>query len=164
MQDGEGHQEAVMRMVTSGLPSGLSSTCNLGCADIYPSNSGKDKAMQYLLRHFGMHQHQSVVMCDDDNDIPMSMIASHAYLPSVGASSMDEMLRTHPHHFTRAGENATMATDEILTKLLSSTRRRKKVLRQRMAKRAKFEQAALMPVDQNIEEPMEEQEPEPVEQ
>jgi hypothetical protein len=39
--------------LSGGLPSGLAASINLGAVDIYPATSGKAKAAQHLMRHFG---------------------------------------------------------------------------------------------------------------
>lgn len=51
---------------------GLSSSFNLGKADIYPRTSGKATALSRLLPRLFLHPSQCVVLFDDDNDLGMA--------------------------------------------------------------------------------------------
>ncbi len=57
------------------LPSlGLSSSFNLGKADIYPSTSGKAAAVARFFPRLFLHPDQCVALFDDDNDLGMATL------------------------------------------------------------------------------------------
>lgn len=59
------------------LPSlGLSSSFNLGKADVYPSTSGKAPAVSRLMRRLHAHPKECVVLFDDDNDLGMAELCA----------------------------------------------------------------------------------------
>ena len=53
---------------------GLSSSFNLGKADIYPHTSGKAAAVARLLPRLFLHPEQCVALFDDDNDLGMATL------------------------------------------------------------------------------------------
>lgn len=53
---------------------GLSSSFNLGKADIYPHTSGKAAAVARLLPRLFLHPDQCVTLFDDDNDLGMATL------------------------------------------------------------------------------------------
>jgi len=60
---------------THSLPAlNLSSSFNLGKADIYPSTSGKAAAVARLLPRLFLHPDQCVALFDDDNDLGMATL------------------------------------------------------------------------------------------
>ena len=67
------------------LPPGLTSTYNLGKADVYPSTSGKAAAGVYIAARFGASPADVVFLCDDDNDIELANAVGRAYLPSISS-------------------------------------------------------------------------------
>lgn len=59
------------------LPSlGLSSSFNLGKADIYPSTSGKAPAVSRLMRRLHVEGRECVALFDDDNDLGMAALCA----------------------------------------------------------------------------------------
>jgi hypothetical protein len=65
----------------------------------------------------------AVCLCDDDNDLEMAMACEHAYVPEVSSSSMVEVIRSHPDHFTQTcgdgeGQQGTVASETALSLVL----------------------------------------------
>jgi hypothetical protein len=65
----------------------------------------------------------AVCLCDDDNDLEMAMACEHAYVPEVSSSSMLEVIRLHPDHFTQTcgegeGHQGTVASETALSLVL----------------------------------------------
>ena len=46
-----------------------------------------------------------VCLCDDDNDSEMALACEHAFIPGVGSTSMKEVIKQKPMHFSRTGED-----------------------------------------------------------
>lgn len=114
-----GSEEELLRL----LPNGLSSSINLGMADVYPEHSGKVNVCKYLCSYFtGKDISQSCVcMCDDDNDIEMALACKHAFLPHLSSQSMIETVNKNEEHFTVTCQGniaETRATDAALEAIL----------------------------------------------
>lgn len=89
------------------LPEGLTSTFNLGQADVYPSTSGKEAAGRYLVERFGGSVAEAAFLCDDDNDVALALALGRAYLPSVSSVRLG-----HAIHIAR--DSATLALRHVL--------------------------------------------------
>mgnify|MGYP003564428861 CR=1 FL=1 len=64
-----------------------------------------------------------VCICDDDNDLEMAQACHHAYIPGVSSTSMADVIRKHPDHFTQTGTThegieGTIATEKALELVL----------------------------------------------
>jgi hydroxymethylpyrimidine pyrophosphatase-like HAD family hydrolase len=70
---------------------GLTTTVNLGKADIYPRASGKASAAVYVAEQFGVAMQDCAFFGDDDNDIDLSKVVGKAYLPSISAVRPDRL-------------------------------------------------------------------------
>jgi len=114
-------------LLTLDPPDGISASINLGCADFYPSKSGKKNCCQYLVQKFAPHtgtlSKSAVCICDDDNDLEMALAAKHAFIPSVTSDSMAKAIATNPGKFTVTEDNAssiieTAATEVALSSIL----------------------------------------------
>lgn len=89
------------------IETGLASSVNLSCVDIYPSTSGKKNSCQYLAEKLAPNTESGTILasdsfflCDDDNDIEMAMACRHAFCPQVSSASMLDTIRKHPKQFT----------------------------------------------------------------
>lgn len=63
----------------------LTSTVNLGMADIYPATSGKARVAEYLAEYYGVPLAKSAFLCDDDNDVELARLVGKAYCPAVSS-------------------------------------------------------------------------------
>lgn len=106
-----------LEKVISNLPPQLSSSFNLGMADIYPSSSGKDKAAEYLMTKFGFAREDSISMGDDDNDLALAQIVGHTYIPGFTAESVRKAVAANPLAFTVASHGAFLGTHEVLERI-----------------------------------------------
>jgi hypothetical protein len=64
----------------------------------------------------------TVCICDDDNDIEMAMACSHAFIPSLHSSSMEDTVRKNPSKFTKTFQHEsemTKASEEALKLILA---------------------------------------------
>jgi len=100
---------------------GLSSSFNLGKADIYPHTSGKAAAVARLLPRLFLHPDQCVALFDDDNDLGMAIlckpgrrIAVSITHPSVQAYvAGDKRVET-------VGRPGILGSEEALERVLAS--------------------------------------------
>ena len=72
VQKGEGaaaKTSGALKDVMQRLPEGLTGSFNLGHADIFPATSGKHNAACHLMQCFGAVPAQTMLLCDDDNDL-----------------------------------------------------------------------------------------------
>jgi len=70
--------------VLSSLPPCLSSSRNLGCADIFPATSGKEAVGRHVAATLGVDLRNCCFLCDDDNDLPLAAAVGRAFV--VGAT------------------------------------------------------------------------------
>ena len=60
----------------------------------------------------------AVCICDDDNDMEMAVACSHAFIPALTSTSVEEFVEDNPSKFTKTFEKgrvaSTMATDAAL--------------------------------------------------
>jgi hypothetical protein len=131
--------ERLLDFVSTNLPSGLSTSTNLGCVDVYPRFSGKKNwyvvayvmcsllatlliadvflclSCLYLAKIFGFSDTsvpgRCICLCDDDNDLEMALECLHAYIPHVTSHSMAEAVRLHPGKFTVTSNGDGINTD-----------------------------------------------------
>ena len=104
-------QEEDLHELVKQLPPGLSTSFNLGCLDIYPVTSGKSKAGIYLLRHFHNQPENSVLLCDDDNDLPLAAVVGRAFLPSITSNSVRSAMQAAPERFLASKKGGILATE-----------------------------------------------------
>ena len=77
------NEEKFARLLKSvRLPEGLKSTVNLGNLDIVPAMAGKDHAISYLMKKWGVGPEQSFGIGDDINDTPFLKICGRSYVLS----------------------------------------------------------------------------------
>eukprot|EP00931_Biecheleriopsis_adriatica_P057870 TRINITY_DN34361_c0_g2_i1.p1 TRINITY_DN34361_c0_g2~~TRINITY_DN34361_c0_g2_i1.p1 ORF type:complete len:352 (-),score=73.40 TRINITY_DN34361_c0_g2_i1:21-1013(-) len=119
LKKSKGKTEQDLRKVISDLPPGLVCSFNLGSADFYPATSGKDKAAEYLMEKFGVSQEQCVSMGDDDNDILLSRVVRHTYVPGFTSDTIRSAVAEDPSHFTVARIGGFMGTEDVLESIVS---------------------------------------------
>ncbi len=77
------NEEKFARLLKSvRLPEGLKSTVNLGNLDIVPAMAGKDHAISYLMKKWGVGPEQSFGIGDDINDTPFLKICGRSHVLS----------------------------------------------------------------------------------
>ena len=109
--------EEDLRQAVAGLPAGLSTSFNLGSLDVYPATSGKSRAGIYLLTHFRALPENSVLLCDDDNDMSLADAVSRVFLPSITSDSVRRAVERNPTKFVVAKKHAVFATEEMLAEV-----------------------------------------------
>ena len=67
-----GQSSAALREALADLPEQLTSSFNLGVADVYPASSGKAAAALHLMQMLDARPEQCCLLCDDDNDLGAS--------------------------------------------------------------------------------------------
>ncbi|KAF6266171.1 hypothetical protein COO60DRAFT_1475933, partial [Scenedesmus sp. NREL 46B-D3] len=103
-----------LQAAAAALPACLATSTNLGIADFYPRASGKEGAAAYLMRKFGVPASRCAVLCDDDNDLELAAIVGKAFLPSIGAPSVEAAVVAHPERFVVADVKWTAGTEQML--------------------------------------------------
>lgn len=78
-------------------PNNLSSSFNLGKADIYPAASGKASAARHVLDIVGVDKRDAVALFDDDNDIELGNLCGASFLPSVTHDRVYNAVKSNPH-------------------------------------------------------------------
>jgi len=68
----------------------------------------RDGTENAAMAEFFLSKH-AICICDDDNDLEMAMACSHAYLPSIGAKTMKEIVSRQPSHFTQTFAKKSVA-------------------------------------------------------
>lgn len=74
----------------------LTSSFNLGKADVYPAASGKANGARHVLEECGIKPAEAVAMFDDDNDLQLGALCGRSFLPGVTHPSVLEALRRNP--------------------------------------------------------------------
>lgn len=115
-----GHGSTELAEVLRKLPEGLTSSFNLGAADIYPATSGKEKAALQLLAHYNISPDKSFCMCDDDNDLKMAEVVARAYVPQITSDSMRTAIDSQPLRFSLSKSDGFEGTNEALRNILSA--------------------------------------------
>mmetsp|Transcript_40430 Transcript_40430/g.65593 ORF Transcript_40430/g.65593 Transcript_40430/m.65593 type:complete len:206 (-) Transcript_40430:1015-1632(-) len=77
-----------LKAVQNSLPPNIASAFNLGKADFFPVNSGKENAVQYIASTLGVDMSHTYALFDDNNDIEMGRIVSKCFLPSPLSEEM----------------------------------------------------------------------------
>ena len=99
------------------LPPCLSSSRNLGCADVFPSTSGKEAVGRYVAAALGVSLRENCAfLCDDDNDLPLAAAVGRAFVvgathPSVERAIAEEEAKGEKGHFWTTGLEGTLAAD-----------------------------------------------------
>lgn len=96
---------------------GLSSSYNLGKADIYPSGSGKANAAKHVLNITGIDSKDAVALFDDDNDLELGALCGRGFLPGVTHENVLEALKGHPE-WTLSKRMGVLGTEEALEKII----------------------------------------------
>ena len=99
-------------------PQGVTSAGNLGALDFFPATSGKENAARYLMQHFAVVPEDSVLMCDDDNDLGLAACVSKAYLPGITAPSVQAAVDAAPERFYVSQHKGWRGTEEVLKVLV----------------------------------------------
>lgn len=63
------------------LPEGLSFAYNVGAADVFPTESGKENAAKHLMARWDAQPDSSFFLCDDDNDLGKLLPLDQICLP-----------------------------------------------------------------------------------
>ena len=111
-------QEEDLHELVKQLPPGLSTSFNLGYLDIYPFTSGKSKAGIYLLTHFHNQPENSVLLCDDDNDLPLAAVVGRVFLPSITSNSVRLAMQADSERFLASKKGGILATEDMLQEIM----------------------------------------------
>ncbi|WIA36362.1 hypothetical protein OEZ86_007679 [Tetradesmus obliquus] len=106
--------EEQLAAAVAARPACLASSTNLGVVDFYPKASGKEGAAAYLMQKFGVPAGRCALLCDDDNDLELAAIVGKAFLPSIGAPSVEAAVAAHPDRFVVADVKWTGGTEQML--------------------------------------------------
>lgn len=108
--------ERDLDLALQSLPPCLSSSRNLGCADVFPSTSGKEAVGRYVAAALGVSlKARCAFLCDDDNDLPLAAAVGRAFVvgvthPSVERAIAEEKAKGE-NHFWTTGLEGTLAAD-----------------------------------------------------
>lgn len=108
--------ERDLDLALQSLPPCLSSSRNLGCADVFPSTSGKEAVGRYVAAALGVClKTRCAFLCDDDNDLPLAAAVGRAFVvgathPSVERAIAEEKAKGE-NHFWSTGLEGTLAAD-----------------------------------------------------
>lgn len=97
---------------------GLSSSYNLGKADVYPKGSGKANAAAHILSANQWSPEQAIAMFDDDNDLEMGALVGRSYLPGVTHPSVLEAMKKHKDKWVLTKSRGVLGTEEALEAVL----------------------------------------------
>lgn len=100
---------------------GLTSSYNLGKADIYPAASGKANAARHILELKKIDKEYAVGLFDDDNDIELGTLCGRSFLPGVTHPSVLEALSEHPS-WTLMDRKGFLGTEMAVEKVLEICR------------------------------------------
>lgn len=100
------------------VPTDLCYASNLGSLDFFPATSGKEKAAKYLMQQLGVSPTESVLMCDDDNDLSLAAAVRKAFVPNITASSVQTAIEADPEQFYVSRNSQWLGTEEILKMLV----------------------------------------------
>lgn len=110
---GGGKSEGDLDRVLASLPPCLSSSKNLGCADIFPVTSGKKAVGRYVAATLGVSLKRCAFLCDDDNDLPLAAAVGKAFVVGVTHPSVERAIaaETREGHIWTTGLEGTLAAD-----------------------------------------------------
>ena len=106
--------EQDLDLVLASLPPCLSSSRNLGCADIYPVTSGKEAVGRYVAATLGVGLEECAFLCDDDNDLPLAAAVGRAFVVGVTHPSVERAIAKEArkgHYWTITELEGTLAAD-----------------------------------------------------
>ncbi len=116
--NGSGKTERDLDLALRSLPPCLSSSRNLGCADVFPSTSGKEAVGRHAAAALGVPLSDCAFLCDDDNDLPLAAAVGRAFVvgathPSVARAIAAEggTKGEKEGHFWTTGLEGTLAAD-----------------------------------------------------
>jgi hypothetical protein len=113
--------EDALEAVRQSIPLGLSTSYNLGSADVYPCTSGKVNAGMYMLEKWGgITPNESAFLCDDDNDMELAALVGKVYVPCITADSVAEAVKARPDKFIVSGYPSVFATEKLLETIIRS--------------------------------------------
>lgn len=96
---------------------GLSSSFNLGKADIYPETSGKANAARHILEVCQVKAEDSVAMFDDDNDLELGALCGAGFLPGVTHASVLDALKQFPK-WSLMDRKGVLGTEDALERIV----------------------------------------------
>lgn len=97
---------------------GLSTSFNLGKADIYPAASGKANAAKHILQLCGWTPAVAVAMFDDDNDLELGALCNVSFLPGVTHPNVLSALERNPSWVLTKGRGF-LGTEAALETIIS---------------------------------------------
>lgn len=112
-----GQSSGALEAELAALPAELTSSFNLGVADVYPATSGKAAAALHLMKRLGAAPEHCSLMCDDDNDLGLAAVVGKVFLVSKTSQSVVEAAAADPHKFTVATTGGILATEEMFQAL-----------------------------------------------
>lgn len=107
-------RDVIPRLKTNGL----TTTFNLGKADIYPLGSGKANAARHILKKLSISAQNSVALFDDDNDLELGALCGASFLPSVTHSSVLRAVDQHPN-WTVMQRAGFLGTEDALERVIA---------------------------------------------
>ncbi|GAB4814732.1 hypothetical protein N2152v2_001778 [Parachlorella kessleri] len=113
-----GQTDADLAALQQRAPPGVTSAGNLGALDFFPATTGKENAAEYVMQHFGVAPGDSVLMCDDDNDLGLAACVRKAYLPGITAPSVQAAVDAAPERFYVSQHQGWRGTEEVLKVLV----------------------------------------------
>lgn len=111
---GTGKTRADLEAAIAARPPCLKASFNLGVADFYPAPGGKEGAAAHLMRKWGTGPDRAVLLCDDDNDLPLAADVAKAFLPGITEESVSRAVAADPSHFVVADRKGTAGTEQML--------------------------------------------------
>lgn len=97
---------------------GLTTTFNLGKADIYPITSGKANAARHILQKISASAEDAVALFDDDNDLELGALCGVSFLPSVTHPSVLRAVEQHPN-WTVMQRAGFLGTEDALERVIA---------------------------------------------
>lgn len=96
----------------------LTTTFNLGKADIYPIASGKANAARHILQRISASAEDAIALFDDDNDLELGALCGASFLPSVTHSSVLRAVEKHPN-WTVMQRAGFLGTEDALERVIA---------------------------------------------
>lgn len=96
---------------------GLTSSFNLGKADIYPAASGKANAARHILELNHIDATNAVALFDDDNDLELGALCGASFLPSVTHPNVLEAIKEHPE-WTLMKRKGFLGTEDAIENII----------------------------------------------
>jgi phosphoserine phosphatase len=83
-----------------------------------PRTSGKAAVAERIASRFGSNLADALFLCDDENDVQLSLLCRRSYVVGVNAPLLASAIAAQPGRYVIATQSGTAATEEMLAAVL----------------------------------------------